>query len=127
MSIGSWFAGVVTDADQFLANAESPLQTMLANLGATVSSEFRDALGFFAADVFAKVEALIKAELAKVEGQLATDPIGAIATAAQAVVSALPTIGVQVGAQAILNMASALAARMSSSTTGASAGASTAA
>jgi hypothetical protein len=111
MSIGSWFAGVVTDAGQFLSNAEPPLQSMLAKLGATVSSDFRDALGFFATDVFSQVEALIKAELAKVESQLAANPIGAIAAVAEAVVAGLPGIGVQVGAQAVLNMVSALAAQ----------------
>jgi anthranilate/para-aminobenzoate synthase component II len=108
----SWVAGEIKNVEYFLDNLEAPVATLAAQFGRDVVVEFRDALGFFEAEVFSKVSALVVQELQAAAGGLAADPIGTIANVAKAVAGQLPALGISVGAQAVINMVAALAGQM---------------
>jgi mannose/fructose/N-acetylgalactosamine-specific phosphotransferase system component IID len=110
--VESWVAGEVKNVEQFLGNLESPVAAMAAQFGRDVVVEFRDALGFFETEVFNKVSALAAKELSAASSELAANPIAAVASVASAVLGQLPGIGIQVGAQAVLNIVAALAGKM---------------
>ncbi|GEM_PF-5971910 len=107
--IEQWASGEVKNVEHFLDNLEAPVASMVAGLGREIVMEFRDALGFFETQVFEQVKALVTQEVSQLSAKLATDPIGAIAEAAKAVVQQLPQIGVRIGATAVLNMVAAVA------------------
>ncbi len=101
---------MVMSAEHFFGGLESEVADEIAPYVAKIRAAFTDELGYLTKDAWNATIAIVKAEVAKFQTQIATDPIGAISTVFSAVQAQLAADAKPAALLAIHGLVSALVA-----------------
>lgn len=106
--IMAWYSGIVTDVEQFFGNLENEVQTDAAPFIALIRTAFSDALGYLNTTAYAQATAIIEAAL---KAALASNPNDLFAALEAAVKAALPQLeaaGIQIAENVLMSLAAML-------------------
>jgi len=104
----SWISGMILDVESFVKTEASVVRDDLAPMWANIKTEFMDAEGKFAADVYGAFKGVIAGIWATESAAHPGDLMGAISATFKASLPALESGGIRIAESALIQFISSL-------------------